>query len=261
MQVLKYQNGNSLIKEDSIRLRPLKSKFVGDFPESHFWNSFNFQKDDSDVSSFFKSYLSSKGIKRILNNQDKWWKSRHPYKKWYSNSNQGTKQWLNTAKKINPYIYKANMYADQSKTFTIPGIPQRVIVVGTRDSNFSYYFDDTQAIAHEYAHGVAPFTAFGPKQFDSKSAQAEALDQNTNTNSGHDSRREEKHADLWGLKYILYKEGIYDSRGEKDITEEEIQKLRDKYPNLRPLRQMDNKQLMFQLNNVASTWQELDKQA
>jgi hypothetical protein len=31
---------------------------------------------------------------------------------------------------------------------------------------------------------------------------------------------DEKHADNWGLKYLLYKEGIYDARSDKDITKE-----------------------------------------
>jgi hypothetical protein len=65
------------------------------------------------------------------------------------------------------------------------------------------------------------------------------MNQNTKKNN-HDEYRDEKMADLWGLRYLLYKENIYDSRSDKDITIEEIQKLRDKYPNLRPFQQMDN---------------------
>ena len=62
---------------------------------------------------------------------------------------------------------------------------------------------------------------------------------------------DEKLADIQGLKYLFYKEGIYDVRKNKDITTQQIQKLRKKYPKLRPFKQMNNKQIQFQLNHVA----------
>jgi hypothetical protein len=39
---------------------------------------------------------------------------------------------------------------------------------------------------------------------------------------------------------LLYKEGIYDSRSKEDVTPEQINKLREKYPKLRQLIQMTN---------------------
>ena len=87
--------------------------------------------------------------------------------------------------------------------------------------------------------------------FTKESAQAEALNQNTNTEAGHDSLQNEKHADNWGLKYLLYKEGIYDARDDKDITIEQVKKLRKLYPELRPFKQMTDKEIQFQINHVA----------
>ena len=93
---------------------------------------------------------------------------------------------------------------------------------------------------------------FGLAPFKQGSAQAEALEMNTNTKKGHDSYEYEKHADNWGLKYLLYKEGIYDARENKDITVDQIKKLRQKYSELRPFKQMTDEQIQFQLNHVAS---------
>ena len=55
---------------------------------------------------------------------------------------------------------------------------------------------------------------------------------------------------MQGLRFLLYDEGIYDSRGTKDATPGDIQKLREKYPNLRPLEQMDNKKAAWMINHV-----------
>ena len=101
---------------------------------------------------------------------------------------------------------------------------------------------------HEYSHGKQPILFKGWRK---GSSQKEALDQNKNTGPGHDSMDDEKLADIQGLKYLFYKEGIYDVRKNKDITTQQIQRLRKKYPKLRPFKQMNNKQIQFQLNHVA----------
>ena len=54
------------------------------------------------------------------------------------------------------------------------------------------------------------------------------------------------------MKYLLFKEGIYDVRDNQDITIEQVQQLREKYPELRPLQQMTDEEVVFQINNVAS---------
>lgn len=252
--------GTSLEKEDSIRLLKVKPRYSGkDASDDEFFNTWGFTKDNSDVADYFNSYLDSPGFKRIIKNQNEWWESRHPYRKYYSNPDLGTQKWFNIAKRVEPNRYINKMSTVYSESIQDPTEQQRFIIVGSHPTPYWVLPDYPEklqhhpiaVLGHEYAHGKAPFSLFGATHFNPKSAQAEALDQNTNTKPGHDSRQLEKHADLWGLKYLLYKEGIYDSRSNKDITEEEIQKLRKKYPNLRPLKQMTDKQLMFMLNHVA----------
>ena len=141
------------------------------------------------------------------------------------------------------------MYTEQSSVERHPNYPNRVVFVGRRGvmSDFPYNF----AVGHEYAHGKNPLSMLRNTPFHKESAQTEALNQNTNTEAGHDSHQDEKHADNWGLKYLLYKEGIYDARSNKDITIEQVKKLRKLYPNLRPFKQMTDKEIQFQINNVA----------
>ena len=223
-----------------------------------FFKEWKFQKDTSDVADYFNSYLNSQGFERIINNQNNWWKARHPYKKYYSNPDKGTRQWFDIAKKVEPNRYLADMEALYSASYYHPSEDQRFIIVGTDPYPWYSYtkpeemrHHPLETLAHEYAHGKAPFTLVGAASFDKYSAQGEALALNTNTKPGHDSRQSEKHADLWGLKYLLYKEGIYDSRGAKDITIDEVKELRKRYPKLRPFTQMTDEQIVDQLNLVA----------
>ena len=245
----KHQHGGVLSQEDKDILWLFNERFGANSSKDEYFNFWDFQKGNQEANNYFKSYLKSKGIQRILNNQDEWWKSRHPYRKWYSNSDKGTKEWLDRAYEINPQFYTADMYTDQSTVYKHPNFPNRVVFVGRRGvmSDFPYNF----AVGHEYAHGKNPLSMLRNTLFTKESAQAEALNQNTNTEAGHDSLQNEKHADNWGLKYLLYKEGIYDARGDKDITIEQVKKLRKLYPELRPFKQMTDKEIQFQINNVA----------
>lgn len=246
----KEEVNTQLTKEDSTRLLELKPRFVGnDASDEHFWNFSKFKIDDSDVSEYFKDYLNSKGFQRIINNQNNWWYKRHPFRKWYSNPDRGTKNWFQIAAQKEPRIIITDNYPEISFTHTYPG-SNSVVIVGNRESEeFPFKF----TLAHEYTHANSPRNWFAePQNFDPKSAQYEVLKQNINTEQNkHDELQYEKHADIWGLKYLLYKEGIYDSRSNKDITEKEVQQLREKYPKLRPLKQMNNKEVVFQLNHVA----------
>lgn len=192
-------------------------------------------RETPEVVEYFKSYINSSGFNRILQNQDAWWNNRHPYRKYLTNSEIEETKDFYLSRKF-PKVFSADMYASQSwyRPWT------HTAYVGQKNqSDFNY----EQALGHELSHGMSPTYTNGQK---------EALDQNQNTKkNNHDEYRSEKMADLWGLRYMLYKEGIYDSRSDKDITTEEIQKLRDKYPNFRFFQQMDNEQLQFQLNHVA----------
>ena len=246
----KHQHGGVLSQEDKDILWLFNEKFGANSSKNEYFDYWKFQKGSPEVNNFFNSYLKSKGVQRILNNQDKWWESRHPYRKWYSNPDIGTRERLEYMQKINPYFYTANMYTDMSTANTHLKLPEKTIIVG-RNEDFDKQFPYNFTVGHEYAHGKNPFKFNLGKIFASKSAQAEALNQNTNTKPGHDSLQEEKYADNWGLKYLLYKEGIYDARSDKDVTTDQIKKLRKLYPNLRPFKQMNDKEIQFQLNHVA----------
>lgn len=238
---------NKLTEEDRKRILLLK-KYYDDIKISNeqFFNNWQFEKDNSDVADYFNSYLNSEGFERILNNQTEWWKKRHPYRKLYSDADKGTRRWFEVAKKVEPYRYTSNFPRD-NYVYTV-NLPQRIMMTGRNDDKIKNYF----YLGHEYFHGKNPHSIGRQTPFNSRSAQYEALKQNQNTEkNNHDEYSYEKNADIWGLKYLLYKEGIYDSRSNKDITIDEIKKLREKYPDLRPLQQMNDEQLMFMLNNVA----------
>lgn len=252
-KISKKQEGGNLTQEDKDRLWELKNTFGDYSSKDEYFNYWNFIPIDSEISDYFNSYLKSPGINRILNNQNTWWESRHPYRKYYSNSDKGTKLWLDKAAETSPKIYTADMYTDQSFVNNNHKFKQRTGLIGRRESaQFPFDF----VLGHEYAHGKAPFSVIGTASFHPDSAQREALNQNQGAEKNkHDEKPLEKHADNWGLKYLLYKTGIYDAREDKDITIDQVEQLRKLYPELRPFKQMDNKQIQFQLNNVATNKQ------
>ena len=98
--ILKYQAGTSkegikisnkkiddrLTEEDDERLwNTIYNRFEDEdvFELDIDFDNLEEKKDTSDVSEFFNSYLKSKGIKRILNNQKTWWENRHPIEKFF----------------------------------------------------------------------------------------------------------------------------------------------------------------------------------
>lgn len=258
--IKKHQYGGNLSKEDEDILWQFRTTFGHDQSKEDYFNFWNFRKRDVPITDYFNSYLNSQGFKRIINNQNTWWKRRHPYRRWLSSPDPGnyTKKWFEVAKKIKPHVYTVDMYPDMSFAKNT-GEPDyiRNIFIGRgssgvpnsgEDKEFPYAF----VAGHEYLHGVTPRWLFFPATFNSESAQAEALDLNQNAEkNNHDEKQSEKHADIWGLKYLLFKEGIYDSRSTKDITLKQVKQLRKKYPKLRPLQQMTDEQIMFMLNHVA----------
>ncbi len=200
-----------------------------------------------EVADYFNSYANSPGYQRIRENQRQWWINRHPYRKiWQMGTGTAMEStdWLqDKLAGLSPAgIFDISTYPELSILRSRNG--HGTITVGTFDSKeFPYWF----TLPHEMAH-ISNIGGFATSTL---SAQKEALDQNVNTEPGHDSRPPEKHSDKEALMFLLYKEGIYDSRGEKDCTPDDIAKLRKKYPNLRPLLQMDDEKAAWMINHVA----------
>ena len=200
-----------------------------------------------EVADYFNSYANSPGYQRIRENQRQWWINRHPYRRiWQMGTGTAMEStdWLQDKfAGLSPEgVFDISTYPELSVMRS--GNGHGAITVGTFDSKeFPYWF----TLPHEMAH----ISNTGGYATSTLSAQKEALDQNTNTEPGHDSRPSEKHSDKEALMFMLYKEGIYDSRGEKDCTPEDIAKLRKKYPDLRPLQQMDDEKAAWMINHVA----------
>lgn len=209
-------------------------------------------EDAQDVRDFFDSYTHSDGYQRIMDNQYSWFQQRHPYRRWLVPQADISSEpgWWNLGRaSLGDIVRDDNKNQNKySKIFALDGYPE--VSFHTGAGTFVFKGNDYQynskkwpnnfVLAHEYAHR---FPQFYP-------GNSEALSQNKNTKEGHDSQVDEKHSDIWGLKYLLYKEGIYDSRGKKDVAPVQIEKLRKKYPTLRPLLQMDNKKVAWMLNHV-----------
>lgn len=213
--------------------------------------------DEGDaIRKYFADYVKSEGYERIINNQYDWWKSRHPYRKWITTKSNISSEpgVFGFGKGLGYYVQEDYNNRDKNqKIFALTGYPSMSFHspgVGTfiykspiREDGTQMYderFPGSFVLGHEYAHRF-PFIYRG---------NMEALEQNKNTEPGHDSKYEEKQADMWGLKYLLFTEGIYDSRSNKDVTPNQVRKLRKKYPGLRPLKQMDDKKAAWMLNNV-----------
>ena len=198
----------------------------------------------NEVANYFNSYADSPGFDRIINNQKK-------NVTWYKRVNYvSDAKRLRKSIKDNPLsnigVFDVDRFAEGGKNIykgsAVSGTGKSLHVIINKDDPFvkddyQYWFTVPHEMMHDYnyTHG----------------GQAEGLNKNQNTAPGHDSRLNEKHSDLEALRFMLYKYGIYDSRGTKDATPEDIQKLRNKYPDIRPLKQMDNEKAAWMLNNVA----------
>ena len=214
----------------------------------------NIREDGKDVTEWLKSYVNSEGFERAKENQLNWYKKRHPYKKY-----------LLPISKNSQYIQKykngINENAEKTLNYILDGYTEMSFSRPFEGSTFTFKpsikedkefpFDFTQM--HELDH------IFNIAASSNRTINYEAMEQNTNTEKGHDSRPIEKHSDIMGLKYLLYKEGIYDARGGDDITPEQIGELREKYPELRPLLQMDNEKAAWMVNHVAQNTSDKDR--
>ena len=217
--------------------------------------------ENRDVVDYFNSYVNSDGYKRIQQNQSNWWRQRHPYRKYTDLGlhKEGAKELRNTVNKVDKTkaIRAFNLDTYSNLSFFVPNSGNAYIgniPTTSRYPNVTYSFEPTYVTGHEVAH------RYNGNLETLMGAQREALQYKINTkitgdkdvDEHHDNYLDEIHSDVWGLKYLLFKEGIYDSRSNKDITIEEIKKLREKYPNLRPLMQSTDEELVWRLNHIAS---------
>lgn len=199
------------------------------------------------VGDYFNSYANSEGVNRIKNNQLKWYSSYHPIRdRWYGrlfygNPIEGANSVIKNLRVLDTNgIYEVDAPVSNSKSVEIGN--KKAIIIGN-EKDGEYDSPEGFVLPHELIHRLPDSKLRG--------AQADALDRNKNTIiNGHDELNEEKYSDLQGLRFLLYDEGIYDSRGLKDATSEDIQKLREKYPNLRPLEQMDNEKAAWMINHI-----------
>ena len=244
------------------------AEFIAGTPQktANYLNN-NHITENNEVIDYFKDYVNSEGYKRIQQNQSDWWKSRHPYRKIIDLGEHklGAKKLKDLVNKSidNNSIRVFNYDTHSDLSFFVPSSGNAYIGNKTTSRNYpnvTYLFEPISSAGHELAHkyNFNPYVTSG--------AQGEALIYKTNpsitgdtsTDTKHDNYTNELHSDIWGLKYLLYKEGIYDSRSNKDITIEEIKKLREKYPNLRPFMQSTDKELVWRLNHIASSNNKVD---
>lgn len=207
------------------------------------------------VADFFNSYADSEGFQRIIDNQAEWGKNRYPYKRLYNPIEYGKTGYTSSANQLRKKllekpmgtegVYDMNASGGLGFNTTGPGFHFIINAAGNpfvdpHKEEFPYWFELTHEMLHDYN-----FVGLG---------QGDALNQNTGAkNDGHDNLKQEKHSDLEALRFMLFNEGIYDSRGNVDATSEDIKKLRELYPNLRPLEQMSDEQAAWMINHVADT--------
>lgn len=207
----------------------------------------NIREDGKEVTDWLKSYVNSEGFQRIRENQKNWWDNRHPYRKhlYFLTGDR---------RNINNYVNNVNQQIGKTHNFVLDGYPSMSFANPYLGRTFTYKMtlgDDKKYPFHEtQMHEVDHLFNIPAVYYDT--INAEVLDQNTNTKKNHhDEYNDEKHSDNIGIKYLLFKEGIYDARSDKDVTPEQIQQLREKYPKLRFLQQLNNEDAAFQINNVA----------
>ena len=237
IQILKENKG---IKNHIARLRD-PSENTYDFVQQR---NLRYDPESKEIKDFFQSYVNSEGFNRILNNQHTWYNKRYPNRSMVFPSQ---------VEKLNKN-FKRNIEKDDTVMLLLNGDPNWSGFFKKPNASFRFVFpggEETESISndfisgHEYAHSkdVGTYT----------NGQQRALERNKNTLiNNHDEYKEEKHSDIWGLKYLLYKKGIYDSRENENATPEHIEQLRKLYPELRPLQQMSNEEAAWMINNVAA---------
>lgn len=201
--------------------------------------------EDNDVNSFLKSYVESEGFDRVRNNQLEWWKKRHPYRKLMYPFG------LYDRGKVEGYKDNVSNWANYKTNYVLNGNPENSFSRNGATYTYRQYNGDNLEAPFDFVQ-MHEFDHLFNRGISNGTINSEVLEFYKHIEPEYNSKPDEKHSDVLGTKYLLFREGIHDVRGNKDITPEEVQKLRDKYPQLRFLQQMNNEDAAFIINNVAS---------
>lgn len=240
-----------------IRNNGVDEAFVWDFEED-LQQSNNFGAPEGYVYELSKGELPSKSftedyyspnsafLKAVGERQQKYFNKKKPVD--YSKAAEKALKRYNKSQVINvnfPYQY----------SYGYPGTHETYLYLGTLP-DWPTQWPKEFVYGHEADHLTKHY--YGYYKFLSEE-QKNLLDLNTNTvvegdekATKHDSQYTEKRADLQGVKALLYQMGLFDPSTDTEISMESIIKLREKYPDLRPLKQMSNETLYKLLNLVAS---------
>lgn len=181
---------------------------------------------DSGVKNFFKSYIVSPGYAYVIKNQTEYLGKSPQY------DLHAIEKELDKSK-----IFYTTEHPEYS--FAKPFLHHAFVKTGW-DGKGTRKLPIPFVEAHEFAHTV-PHINY---------VQEKLVKSNTNAEKGHNSMSHEKHADIWGLKYLLYKEGIHDIR-KGPVTKDRVKELRKRYPEIRPLKQLNDENATWMLNHVA----------
>ena len=207
----------------------------------------------NDILSYYQSYIQSPGMDRVLSNQSEWWNARHPYRRRLQ-SPQTAELGETLLRQVNVPIKMYELNGDLREDIGEYKDGKAYIYRPLFDNNDPLFYDSgnrdvyIDVATHEVGHHFND-----PFDKNLTRGQREALDINTGyQKNGHDEYYKERMSDTWAMKYLLYKTGIYDSRGTDNVTPEQIGKLREMYPNLRLFQQMpSDESLATMLNLVA----------
>lgn len=204
-----------------------------------------------DVKDFFSTFAKSAGMDAIKKNQKEYISKRYPYYKEISDSDIDESfvriSNLMSGSGDDKILDLGDLGSVMSRNFG-----QRII--GVSDKNWSPYYGYSRVpmdftLAHEISHDSDTIMPGN----DLISRENKGAERN-----GHDERVNEKRADINGVRYLLYKNGIIDQRGGGKVKKHHIRKLRKLYPGLRPLVQMDDEQIASMLNLIADSGNGVD---
>lgn len=195
-----------------------------------------------DVIDYYNSYLKSEGLERINKNQLDSLIDEDLTKFKILREQENLAYHRNIRSKYRP------------KVFTLTGYPEVSSYSPAYNTGFVYKHEndyDDRKDEHPYITTLAH--EIGHHWDIQNTPNRKALDINKGFKENqHDEYYHERMADLWSLRYLLYNKGIYDSRGKENVTPEQINKLREEYPNIRIFKQMkSNDDVAKMLNLVA----------